>query len=125
MKRSIFITFLTSVLFAGLLASLGAQEKNKGICFQPEDKEHEDCVDFKTSWYYAVPLSRGWVIYVRQVNSHALPFIWDKGQFLVSKEEWKKVESSLAAAGLPSVCPPPEFRQQEDRLKSRAELCKK
>ncbi|MCB1174610.1 MAG: hypothetical protein KDK39_13650 [Leptospiraceae bacterium] len=103
---------------------LAAQEAEKGVCFRPVDKDHDRCVDFDTSWYYAVQLSSGWLLNVRPVNSPAIPHIWNGGQYLISAEEWKKIESALSSKGLSTACPPPSYRTERDKLKSRAELCK-
>ena len=124
MKRFSVIYLLAAAFLVSGFLGLFAQSK-EGTCFMPEDKEHEECIDFTKVWYYAVPHAKGWVLNVRAINSHALPYIWDNGQFLVSNEEWEKVKSALAAQGMSLVCPHPDFRLERDRLKSRDEMCKK
>ena len=124
MKRSLVLSILAACIWMAGLAGLSAQSKN-GICFLPEDKEHEECIDFSQVWYYAVPFSTGWVIHLREMNSKALPYIWDKGQYLISNEEWEKVKKALAGQGLSVVCPHPAYRLERDRLKSREVMCKK
>lgn len=106
-------------------AAPGAQEK-KGVCFTPEDKEKEVCIDFASSWFY-VEQRHGdlFVIYVRQVNTRAENHIWNNGQYLISAEEFKKVEAGLSGLGFGLSCPPPDIRRLEDYLKSREEICKK
>lgn len=127
MNRSIVYTIIISAVFMGAL-SLGSQEaeKKQGTCFQVANQNPiEVCIDFQNSWYYSVKHPTGWLINVRPVNTKAVRYIWNDGQFFISNEEMEKIKTSLASQGLAIVCPPPDYRYEEDKLKSREEICKK
>lgn len=123
MKKSVGSGLLAGLLCAAF-AALGSQE-SKGICFLPEAKEQEVCIDFAKSWYYAEKRSGKWVVNVRDVNTQAENHVWNGGQYLIPDDEWKKIESGLNSMGLGSSCPPPDFRFTKDYLKTREEICKK
>lgn len=124
MKRNVVIL---TCLFICLLIPvfIESQEEKKGTCMVVMDKEKEVCVDFQTSWYYSVQFPTGWLITVRTVNSQATPHIWNEGQHFISLAEMEKLKTSLSSQGLSIVCPPPDYRSNADKLKTREQLCKK